>query len=245
MELIIVKSVPNPAFETDAVQRCTLHSAQRDWLGARMAQQVATITFALLASLVPSFVSAEDSDERELFRRGSALLDPYLFIADARRRDPETDEGRRQIAEGIANLKRVTELNSQHWPAFWMMGKGYQAVNNHGAAYAAFAKAYQINPQHVDVARELILEAVCVGRATEVIPIAERTTELRPNDAGLLGNLGFVLLAVGQLDRARAVTAKALELAPNDRINQNLAREIAAISEGKRNFSVARYCGKQ
>ena len=208
-----------------------------------MARGLLLLGLALI--MVSQTSSANTAEEHDaLFRAGSEMLRPYIFLGDRQNADPKSAEGRRKIAEGIRNLTRVTQMNPGNWPAFWMVGKGYQAVGDHASAYAALREAFRINPGQPDVAREFMLEAICIGQTDEAVSVAERAVQLRPQDAGLMANLGFAFLAKGELERARVATAKALEAAPQDRITQTLASEISAVAEGRRQFSVARYCGQ-
>ncbi|MCW7536822.1 hypothetical protein OOT46_03000 [Aquabacterium sp. A7-Y] len=167
------------------------------------------------------------------YRKGSELLWPYLVLADRKASDAKTDVGRKEVAEGIRLLTVVVKANPQHWPAFWQIGKAHQALADHTSAHVAFKHAYDINPGRPDVAREYMIECICVGETAEAVHVAEVAVAAAPHDAGLVTNLGLALLADRQLSAARAATERALRIAPEDRITRNLLSEVEAVQRGR------------
>jgi Flp pilus assembly protein TadD len=173
------------------------------------------------------------------FKRGADLLKPYLVLSDKGSADPKSSEARKKIDEGIRVLTEVTNAQPDNWSAFWLIGKGHQAVGNHAAAEVALKRAHAINPGHPDVAREFMIESVCVGKLEQGVTVAKGVAELHPKDAGLRANLGLAYLASGQLQESRQAIERALVLDPNDPITQALLKEIKAVQSGR---APGRYC---
>ena len=185
----------------------------------------------------------EVEEHNALFRRGMALLEPYLILSGAgpKPADPTTEAARSQIAEGIRLLNRVVEMNPKNWAALWLIGKGHQALQDHVAAYGALHGAFEINSTHSDVARELMLECICIGRTSQAVDVADVAAKHRPDDPGLRANLGLALLSNGELDRARKVTQEAISLAPHDPITRRILNEIEAVANGSP-IDLKKYC---
>ncbi len=203
-----------------------------------MVQLFIAILVVVLASC-PVFGDTSIEQAEYAYQRGSDLLAPYFVLDDRSAADPRTAKGRADITEGIRLLGIAVKANPQNWPALWQIGKGYQAVGKHSSAYDAFKRAHEINSYHKDVAREYMIECICVGKTEEAVQAAEAAKMSDSNDAGLVANLGLALLADGQLDRAHDAVKRALELAPNDPINRALLAEINAVKNGRK---PANYC---
>lgn len=124
--------------------------------------------FTLLASY-PIFAISSQNEVEDAYKKGSDLLVPYFVLTDRRGADPNTVKGKSDIAEGIRLLKIVMQSNPNNWSAVWQIGKGYQAVGDHFSAYKSFKRAYEINPQHNDIAREYMIECICVEKTGEAV----------------------------------------------------------------------------
>ena len=80
---------------------------------------------------------------------------------------------------------------------------------------------------------------MCSGETAKAVEVAQKVSAEHPTDGGITANLGLALLADGQLDKARSVTKKALDLDPADAVTQRLLKEIDAVKNGKK---ASRYC---
>ena len=77
----------------------------------------------------------------EFFERGTELIKPYVFLVDVPSENPNTEQGQKNISQGIEYLQVVTSLQSNHWPAYWHIGKAFQAVHDNEQAYQNFKKS--------------------------------------------------------------------------------------------------------
>jgi tetratricopeptide (TPR) repeat protein len=173
--------------------------------------------------------SAED-----FYERGKELVNPYILLVDVPHENPNTEQGRRDISQGIEYLQIVTKLHPEHWPTYWYLGKVFEALRDAKRAYENFKKAYEIKPDEVVVCRELMNSCLELGKAGEGVSVAQAAVQLEPKDAGLWANLGLALLLDAQLPRAKQATEKALELDPSDSITRSLLRMISLVQSGRR-----------
>ena len=193
----------------------------------------------LLAALSTLQVGSAAEDFNLTFRQAAKLIDPYLVLTDRSAAEARTDQGRAQIAQAIAMLTRVTAADPSHWQSYWFIGKAHQALRNHPDAFNAFRRSLNLRPPYPDVAREFVIEAICVGATTEAVVAAREVAEANPSNSGLLANLGLALLADGKASQARATVEKALAMAPEDRITRALLEESIQVQAGQ---APSKYC---
>jgi len=149
-----------------------------------------------------------------------------------RRSDPVNPSDK--IKEGIKYLDAVTKINPDNWAAFWLKGKAYQALGDPVLAYDEFKKACDIEKENPDVARELMIESLNLGKGEEDVEIGEHALSLKPNDPGLMRNLGLAYLINGEIEKAEEVTRQAIALDPQDEINKQILNIIREVKSGKR-----------
>lgn len=169
-----------------------------------------------------------------LFQEGSLLIAPYAKLHDAPSRSPEGEDAARDIREGFSRLRQVLAMNPGNWAAHWMMGKGHQALGDHAQAFVSFQASWDLHKGNPDVARELMLECLHLGKGPEGVAVAEQALKLAPEDAGLVANHALALLVDGRLGEAERRIADAIALAPGDDVSVNLRRVIAEVRAGTR-----------
>lgn len=181
-----------------------------------------------------SLALAADPSSEESFKKGSALIEPYMAVVDRESADPGTPQAKKEIAEGIRLLTLVTQQDPQNWSAFWLIGKGEQARHNHAAAETAFQRAFELKPEQSAVGRELMIESICAGHSAEAVRVAEKSVSLNPRDSEMVANLALAYLADGQLAKARRAVNDSIVLEPKDEITHALSQEITAVEEGRK-----------
>jgi adenylate cyclase len=77
-------------------------------------------------------------------------------------------------------------------------------------------RAVAIDPKNITVLQATAFVLCAQGRATEAVPILERTLEETPNNAGSYSNMAFALLHAGKEQRAIDLLRKAIRLSPQD-----------------------------
>lgn len=184
------------------------------------------------ATAVP--LVTNDTEHNLYFREGCALIKPYMRLTDVPEKPTDGGKAKSDIAHGIALLNAVIAYNTKNWSAWWIIGKGYQALHESDKACAAFGKSYAIQSENPDVAREYMVECLNVGRNKEAVSVAEHAVSLSPNDAGLYANLALAYTVSGRLTDAQSAIKKSLQINPGDQITLSLQKVIQEIVDGKR-----------
>lgn len=191
------------------------------------------ISFLLFATPLAHGLEIKDiSFERhdEYFEKGSSLIKPFMQLhgKDVKQADKEL------IGEGISYLNAVTQINNRNWAAYWIKGKAFQALGDSNNAYLEFKKSFSIEKENPNVARELMIECLRLGKASEGVEVALHAQGISPTDSGLNANVGLAYLIKGDLDNAIKYTKEAIRLDESDKINRNLLRMIENVKSGKR-----------
>jgi tetratricopeptide (TPR) repeat protein len=175
---------------------------------------------------------AQAAEYNEAYRRGCRLLNKHITLHD---RQAAPSSGRAvEVREGIRRLERAVAVQPRSWPAWWMIGKGHQALGDHPRAYEAFRQAASLCRDNADVFRELGLECLQGGKFGEAVEAARQAMRLKRSDAGLQANLALALLLAGDVDEALGQAEQASAREPKDEINRNLLAVIREVKEGRR-----------
>ncbi len=166
----------------------------------------------------------------EYYKKGLSCIEPYIIIHGKPRNRPNINK----IKEGIKYLDAVTKINPKNWAAFYLRGKAYQAIGDSRSAYNEFKKSFDIEKENPDVARELTIEALNLGKGEEGVEIAKHALTLKPNNPGLMANLGIAYLINGEIDNAADIAKQATNLDPLDKINKQVLEIIKEVKSGKR-----------
>jgi tetratricopeptide (TPR) repeat protein len=197
-------------------------------------------TFAPLIGCSPSNSPApvtpvtNDAEHNNYFKEGSGLIKPYMLLLGVSEKSTSSNKAKADITRGIALLDAVIVYNANNWAAWWTIGKGYQALHEPEKSCDAFGKAYSLQRENPDVAREYAAECLNLGRATEAVSVAEHAVSLSPKNAGLHANLALAYTIAGRISDAQSEINRSLEIDPNDSITIALRRVIQEIVDGKR-----------
>jgi tetratricopeptide (TPR) repeat protein len=177
---------------------------------------------------------SNDEEHNRYYKEASKLAWPYIRLSDAREKSWNTSQAQADLRRGIALYGAVVSYAPSNWNAYWLMGKAHQALREPTAACEAFGKAYAIQKENADVAREYMSECLEVGRTSEGIAAAEHALSLNPRNAGLLANLALAYTIAGRTAEALSKVEESLSIDPTDKITVNLKTIIREITEGKR-----------
>lgn len=167
----------------------------------------------------------------EAYKHALALIEPHMRLAG--RKASVSDRRVADLRQGIDYLDAAIRLVPSSWAAWWLRGKAEQAAGDHEAAHESLSRAYAINSENVDVARELVAECLETGRAAEGIHIAEALCQREPRNAGLLANLAVAYLIGCRLEEAGRAADSALQLDRSDPITVSLRRRIQDVRSGR------------
>jgi tetratricopeptide (TPR) repeat protein len=179
-------------------------------------------------------VISNDEEHNRYYREAGNLVTPYLRLLDGREKSWKTSKAQTDLRRGIVLYEAVVTYAPSNWNAYWLMGKAHQALREPNAACEAFGKAYAIQKENPDVAREYMFECLEIGRTSEAIAAAEHAVSLKPRDAGLLANLALAYTIAGRTSEALSKVEESLSIDPTDKITVSLKRVIREIMEGKR-----------
>ena len=166
----------------------------------------------------------------EYYGKGCKYIEPYMQLHGGKSKKP--DKGK--IKQGIQYLDAVTKINPQNWAAYWIKGKGYQAIDDNESSYQEFKRSFEIQKNNVDVARELTFASLNLGRSEEAINTAKHALSLQPTNSGLLANLSLAYLVNREPEKAENTAKEAIILDPNDNINKRLLSIIKEVRSGQR-----------
>jgi len=185
----------------------------------------------MLHPVTPEQPSLQAQLHDELYREGCQILRPYLPLVNGI--TPGKPVDLEDIERGRRLLTRALDLSPDNWSAYWFLGMAARVAGYKDQAYEAFCRAWAINPGHVDVGRELVLQCCINGRGAEAVQVSARVLALKPEDGGLLSNHALALLLAGEVGRARFFAAKALVAAPENRGAQGVSQVIEDVIAGK------------
>jgi tetratricopeptide (TPR) repeat protein len=179
-----------------------------------------------------NLTAAEAAEYRELYRRGCDLLDRHMTLHG---REPAHSPAKEaEVREGIRCLQRAVAIQPGSWPAFWLIGKGYQALDDHPRAYEAFHQGTRLCRENADVPRELCLECLHLRKFTEAVEAARLAMRVKRSDPGLQANLALALLLAGDVGEALDQAEQAAARSPQDEINAALLGIIREVKDGRR-----------
>jgi tetratricopeptide (TPR) repeat protein len=121
-------------------------------------------------------------------------------------------------------LKKIPQLQSQHWPIFFARGSCLERLGKWPQAEKDLQKALELKPDQPDVLNYLGYSWLT---RHENIPLArdmlEKAIKARPNDPQIVDSMGWALYLLKEYDEAAVHLEKALELLPGDpTINDHL-----------------------
>ncbi len=166
------------------------------------------------------------------YLKGTKMIDPYIVLSNKQTVISKIAE--ENIIEGIRYLDAVTQINPNNFAAYWVKGKGYQALKQHDNAYKQFDKSFAINKEDPNVARELMIECLGLGKGKEAVEISLHALTIDETDAGLVANLALAYIINDNLDLAKSTIEKAILANPSDKINLNIKRMLDEVIAGKR-----------
>jgi Flp pilus assembly protein TadD len=178
---------------------------------------------------LPAAAAAEYTDA---YRRGCVLVKRHMNLHDREAAPSPAREA--EVREGIRLLQRAVAILPGSWPAWWMIGKGYQALGDHPGAYEAFRRAARLHQGNADLPRELSLECLHLGKFTEAVLAARQAVRVDGSDPGLQANLALALLLAGDVDEALGQAGQAAAGSPGDEINRALRNITQEVKAGRR-----------
>jgi TolB-like protein/DNA-binding winged helix-turn-helix (wHTH) protein/Flp pilus assembly protein TadD len=169
---------------------------------------------------------------RHLYLDQALELDPDFAQAHARKADVHALELVSNFSAGAAGrpdldkADRLTQFHAEkalalrpdNGQAFIALGRLHQYRWRWADAQLAYEQAFTLDPGDLDLLRAYAQFSAHSGNHAKAISLANRGTELAPNQPGMRFRLGSVQLHAGNLDAATAAFRKAIELDPSHAI---------------------------
>lgn len=180
-------------------------------------------------------LTAEQVEEHNrLFNEGQRLIEGELLLAGNEELRPPDEVMLGKLTKAMHCFEQTLAIAPENWSAMWVLGKIHQRLRNYPAALQWFSRAFQVNPQQPDVAREAGLAALSAGASKQAIQFCEAAVQLRPEDPGLTANLALAYLIAGDLLTARQLAQTALKQVPDDPLTKDLLGVIEDVIVGRR-----------
>lgn len=169
----------------------------------------------------------------DLYQRGVDLVQPFIHLQDrpVGRLDATTSA---KVEQGIRLLERHVLSCKQNWAAFWMAGKGCQALGREQHAADFFRRSLDLKPDQPDVARECALTLMRLGAFAEAVQVSRQGCAADPSDSGLRANLALALLLAGEVEPALEEARAAVRIDAQDEINRNVLALAEEVHTGRR-----------
>jgi Flp pilus assembly protein TadD len=126
---------------------------------------------------------------------------------------------------GIKHLMRVVEAEPLHWPAMWALGRALTSLRRLVESNHVFCCAFQVNPNDLNVGRELGLSSLRLGNSEIGKIVLQEICNRFPSDHSLVANLALAKWMVGELEEALNAVDRSLEI-KNDEITLALKQKI-------------------
>ncbi len=125
--------------------------------------------------------------------------------------------------ELLPRSKRIV-LQTKFHPGFahFVCGLLYRVLRQPEEAVEQFRNSLLHSPDTVNTLLEMTRCLGDSGRFAEAKPYAERAVEIEPSSPQALGNLAMTLIQTGDEQPAQEAISRALSLAPNDPLNQQI-----------------------
>lgn len=122
----------------------------------------------------------------------------------------------------IPFFKECSSCVSSFWPAWFLLGKAHQRMEQYTQARKALEKAHQLAPEHSEIVNELGIVATLMNDHDYARKCFYKAVDLKPLQPDYLSNLALSLLKDGDYEKARDLTCRALAISPKDQVARNL-----------------------
>jgi Flp pilus assembly protein TadD len=170
----------------------------------------------------PDAAGTGSEEYAALWTEAGKLLKPYLGTM----RTPAMAEEIADVVRARNALERLTAFRNTGWRPWWLLGFVRRLLSNRDGAYTAFARAYGMAPDEIEVGRNLGAECIALGYGQEAISVTAAVSRLAPEDPGIAANHALALLIGSDVDGALREGQRAARLDPSDHVTQCILQLI-------------------
>jgi tetratricopeptide (TPR) repeat protein len=214
----IINSIP-----ADARPSTALPVLASDYLALRQPDKLAALAPLVLRgapsdpTLIPRFarVLAENGyvdDASELLKstpERQKLTVEYLLVLS------RVQEGQGNLAQAERTLSRVTTLNPKLFEPWFQLARLASQAKDYKKEAALLIKALEIQPDHIEALRHLVLARMRSGEALKAATDARRLYSLQPEDPDTVYLLGAALANHAEWHEARPIMEKLVAVRDN------------------------------
>lgn len=181
------------------------------------------------------FDAEKVAEYNNLYKKATDLIQGLIILHENMEKSLNWFQ-KRKVNKSIILFKKCIDLNPDSWNSMWLIGKAYQVLDDRNSALMWFEKAFEVQSQNPDVAREATLMALGLGYASKAIFYAEKAIEAYNSDSGLYSNYALALLIGKRGEEALGAIQKAIEMNPTDSINKSVQELIYSVLYGTREY---------
>ena len=206
-------------------------------------KQFALAIIACLLGISGSYSNAASVDMSkqeniELFnqhyRSGNAYLKGNIALGNYDGRPAQGEAKIASLRSAIREFNKCLEMFPDHWQSVFLKSIAHQALGEHAVSLNLMEQVIRLQPQNYVIYKEASLEAIHNHDIEKALRYSRRATELKDGDPELLGNHAMNLLIAGQDNEALNTIKRALQIAPDDRVDMNVKKLIEGVISGQR-----------
>ncbi|RKU27937.1 hypothetical protein C6497_10155 [Candidatus Poribacteria bacterium] len=129
--------------------------------------------------------------------------------------------GGREIRQLMQTLKRVTELDADHFMAHRMLSDISFQLRDYATAETSFKALTRIMPFHPEFHKSLGDLYIRQDKLQEAVDAYQRVIKIKPNDLNMLNTVGRIYYDIGKIKQAQESFMKAVEVEQNN-VDANL-----------------------
>ena len=131
----------------------------------------------------------------------------------------------------IADFDKAIELNPDETLAYINRGVAYRETGRHGDAITDYTSAIRLNPNGIDAYFGRAYVYMQINDFNGAIPNYSKIIQIDQNNADAYYMRGVAQEALGQVDEAKADFEKALEVAIDLKLRQEIMKELQKLKE--------------
>jgi Flp pilus assembly protein TadD len=161
----------------------------------------------------------------DLYDRGAHALQAIL--------DQGQPATRERVVKAVDDLLEHLQHSPDSWSALYLAGRGQSVLDEPQAACVLLKRAYALEPDRPEVARELALALLRADMPEQALEPAAAACRAWPEDSSLLTNLALASLLSGDPQAAMSHAEQAMRLNPKDPNNRALLLLLEDIRMGR------------
>lgn len=147
---------------------------------------------------------------------------------------PVSDDVKPELKSAIEELQGLRARNPEAANIVTTLGIAWSAIGNNDRARKALERAHELSPNSYGILKELGSVILAQEDFQSAVSVGLKAVALEPDNIELLGNLAVGQLLAAETEKASQTIQHALKLDGTDSVNQNVARIIDDVLNGRR-----------